>query len=206
MKEKIKGLRLHITVSAVISIIIGALLVAYPTQTTEMISRVISVIIVLAGLAIIGSSVFENSKNVMGIIVGAVLSILGVWMFTSPENNILLNIIPIAIGVILVVHGVQYLSMGFEVLRTKKGGSLFLFIGAVVNIVLGLVCIAMAFNVITTIVWIIGVMLIYDGVTDIFFVHKVRKVTSEAIIDSTIVAEEDVVDAEASEEVKEEEV
>ena len=202
MKEKIKGLRLHITVSAIISIIIGVLLVAYPTQTTVMISRVISAIIVLAGLAIIGSSVFENAKNVMGIIVGAVLAVLGVWMFTSPENNILLNIIPIAIGVILVVHGVQDLGMGFEVLRTKKGGSLFLFIGAVVNIALGLVCIAMAFNVITTIVWIIGLMLIFDGVTDIFFVHKVRKVTSEVVVDSTIVSEEDVVE---TEEAKEEE-
>lgn len=203
MKEKIKGLRLHITVSAVISIIIGVLLVAYPAQTTVMISRVIAGIIVLAGLAIIGSSVFENSKNVMGIIVGAVLAVLGVWMFTSPENNILLNIIPIAIGVILVVHGVQDLSMGFEVLRAKRGGSLFLFIGAIVNIALGLVCIAMAFDVITTIVWIIGLMLIFDGVTDIFFVHKVRKVTSEVVVDSEIVSEEDVIEVE---EAKEEEV
>ena len=138
MKEKIKGLRLNITISAVISIIIGVLLMAFPTETTEVLSRIIAGIIILAGVAIIISQIFENSKNVMGIVVGAILAILGIWMFMSPKDNIFINIIPIAIGVILVVHGVQDLGMAFEVLKTKQGGSLLLFIGAIVNIVLGL--------------------------------------------------------------------
>ena len=205
MKEKIKGLRLNITISAVISIIIGVLLMAFPTETTEFLSRIIAGIIILAGVAIIISQVFENSKNVMGIVVGAILAILGIWMFMSPKGNIFINIIPIAIGVILVVHGVQDLGLGFEVLKTKQGGSLLLFIGAVVNIVLGLLCIAMAFDIIATIVWLIGLMMVFDGVTDIFFVHKVRKSTSAMIVDSTIV-EEEVVEEVVEEETKEENV
>ncbi|WP_294238421.1 HdeD family acid-resistance protein [Pseudobutyrivibrio sp.] len=205
MKEKIKGLRLNITISAVISIIIGMLLMIFPTETTEILSRIIAGIIILAGVAIIISQIFENSKNVMGIVVGAILAILGIWMFMSPQGNIFINIIPIAIGVILVVHGVQDLGMAFEVLKTKQGGSLLLFIGAIVNIVLGLLCIAMAFDIITTIVWLIGLMMVFDGVTDIFFVHKVRKSTSAVIVDSTIV-EEEVVEEVKNEETKEEDV
>ena len=205
MKEKIKGLRLNITISAVISIIIGVLLMAFPTETTEFLSRIIAGIIILAGVAIIISQVFENSKNVMGIVVGAILAILGIWMFMFPKDNIFINIIPIAIGVILVVHGVQDLGMAFEVLRSKRGGSLLLFIGAVVNIVLGLLCIAMAFKIIETIMLLIGLMMVFDGVTDIFFVHKVRKSTSAMIVDSTIV-EEEVVEEVVEEETKEENV
>ncbi len=205
MKEKIKGLRLNITISAVISIIIGMLLMIFPTETTEILSRIIAGIIILAGVAIIISQIFENSKNVMGIVVGAILAILGIWMFMSPQGNIFINIIPIAIGVILVVHGVQDLGMAFEVLKTKQGGSLLLFIGAIVNIVLGLLCIAMAFDIITTIVWLIGLMMVFDGVTDIFFVHKVRKSTSAVIVDSTIV-EEEAVEEVNNEETKEEDV
>ena len=42
-------------------------------------------------------------------------------------------------------------------------------------------------------------MMVFDGVTDIFFVHKVRKSTSALIVDSTIV-EEEVVEEETKEE------
>ena len=36
--------------------------------------------------------------------------------------------------------------------------------------------------------------MVFDGLTDIFFVHKVRKSTSPLIVDSTIVEEEVVVE------------
>ncbi len=191
MKEKIKGLRLNITISAVISIVIGVLLVLYPKESLLTLNRVIACIIILAGVAIILSQVFENGLNVMGIVVGAILSILGVWLLFSSEDNIFLNIIPIAIGVILVVHGVQDLGMAIEVLRGHGNNSWLLFIGAIINIALGVVSIVMAFKIIEFVTWLIGAMLIYDGLTDILFVHKVRK-TSNVIIDTNIIKEEDI--------------
>ncbi|MBE5911504.1 DUF308 domain-containing protein [Pseudobutyrivibrio sp.] len=190
MKEKIKGLKINITASAIISIIIGLLLVTYPDEITIALSRVIACIIIVAGVAIVLSQIFENDKNALGIAVGGILSLLGVWMLLAPEDNIIINIIPIAIGVILVVHGVQDLTMAVEIVRNKGKNSWVVFLGAIINIVLGALCIAMAFQVVKMIFWLIGVMLIYDGITDLFFVHKVK--VSKVVVDSIITREEDI--------------
>ena len=81
--------------------------------------------------------------------------------------------------------------MAIEVVKAKGNRAWLLFIFAILNIAVGAVCILMAFQIVKTIFWLIGIMLIYDGVTDIFMVHKVRK-TTKVVVDSTIIDEEDM--------------
>ena len=188
MKEKIKGLRLNITISGIVSIIIGALLLIYPTESLSTISKVIAVIVILAGIFVITSQIFENGFNAMGIVVGGVLAVIGLWIFLAPGS--IVSIIPIAIGVILVVHGLQDLGLAIQAIKAKAPRPWLTFIIAIVNILLGAVCVADAFHMVEIATRIIGLMLIYDGITDIFTVHKVNK--AEKIIDVEILREEDV--------------
>ena len=188
MKEKIKGLRLNITISGIISVIIGILLLIYPTESHTTISKGIAAIIVLAGICIILSQIFENGFNAMGIVVGGVLAVIGIWIFLAPGS--IVSIIPIAIGVLLVVHGLQDLGLAIEAVKVKAPRAWLTFIIAIVNILLGAVCVADAFKIVNLATRIIGAMLIYDGITDIFTVHKVNKAAK--IIDVDILREEDV--------------
>ncbi|MCR5581714.1 MAG: DUF308 domain-containing protein [Pseudobutyrivibrio sp.] len=189
MKEKIKSLRLNITVSAVISIVIGILLLVFPEKSLITLSRVIACIIILSGVGIVISQVYEFGMNALGMVVGGVVALIGIWIFNSPES--IISIIPIAIGVILVVHGVQDLAMAIEALRARAEQPWLAFIFAALNLLLGIVCIAAAFRLVAITVQIIGIMLIYDGLTDFGIVHKVRKATGN-IVDSTITHEEDI--------------
>jgi hypothetical protein len=189
MKEKIKSLRLNITISALISVIIGIMLLIFPEKSLITISRVIACIIILAGVSVIISQVYEFGMNALGIVVGAILAIIGVWIFRAPGS--IVSIIPIAIGVILVVHGVQDLGMSIEATKARAPRTWIGFIIAVLNIALGIVCIAAAFKVVAVTVQIIGLMLIYDGLTDFGIVHKVRKATG-SVVDGTITREEDL--------------
>jgi len=189
MKEKFKELKLNITISAIISIVIGVLLLVFPEKSLITISRVIACIIVLSGLSIIVSQIFEYGLNGLGIVVGGVLAIIGIWIFRAPDA--IVSIIPIAIGVILVVHGVQDLGLALEGLKAKADRAWLPFIFATLNILLGIVCIAAAFKVVAITVQIIGIMLIYDGLTDFGIVHKVRKATG-SIVDGKITHEEDI--------------
>lgn len=188
MKEKIKGLRLNITISGLFSIILGILLLAYPAESLTTISRVLAGIIILAGIFIIISQIFENGFNAMGIAVGGVLAIIGLWIFMAP--GAIVSIIPIAIGVLLVVHGLQDLGLAIEATKAHAPRPWLTFIVAIINILLGAVCVADAFNVVAIATRLIGIMLIYDGITDIFTVHKVNKASK--IIDVDILHEEDV--------------
>ena len=189
MKEKIKELRLNITLSALISIIIGALLLIFPDKSLIAMSRVIACIIILAGVSIVISQIYEFGMNALGIVVGAILAIIGVWIFRAP--GAIVSIIPIAIGVILVVHGVQDVGLAIEVLKAHGNRAWVSFIIAILTILLGAYCIVAAFKVVEITVRIIGIMLIFDGLTDFGIVHHVRKATGP-IVDGNITREEDL--------------
>ena len=193
MKEKIKNSRLNITFSAIISIVIGVLLLVFPDKSLVTISRVISSVIIISGISIIISQLAGSKKNYMGVTVGCMLSLIGIWMFTEPGG--IASIIPIAIGVILVVHGVQDLGMAFESLGAKLPRTWLTFVLAILNILFGIICIVRAFNVMSFALRVIGVMLIFDGLVNIGIVRKVKKGSrkvSDDIIDTTIISEEDI--------------
>ena len=84
MKQKIKDLRLNITFSAIVSIVIGILLLAFPDKSLVTISRVISSVIIISGVSIIISQIAVSKKNYLGVTVGFMLALVGVWMFTEP--------------------------------------------------------------------------------------------------------------------------
>lgn len=188
MKEKIKGLRLNITISGIISIIIGILLLVYPAESLTTISRVLATVVILAGIFVIISQIFERGFNVMGVAVGGVLAVIGLWIFFAPGS--IVSIIPIAIGVLLVVHGLQDLGLAIQAIKSKAPRPWLTFIIAIVTILLGAICIADAFHLVAIATRLIGVMLIYDGITDVFTVRKVNK--AEKIIDVEVLREEDI--------------
>ena len=189
MKEKIKSLRLNITVSALISIVIGVLFLVFPDQTLITMSKVVACVIIFAGLAVALSNIVERGMNALGIVVGLLIALIGAWIFRSPDSVI--SIVPIAIGVILVFHGVQDLGLAMEALSAKASNAWVAFLLAALNIILGIACIAAAFKIVSFGMRIIGLMLLYDGITDLGIVHKVRKSTG-GFVDSVITKEEDV--------------
>ena len=189
MRETIKRLRLNVTFSAILSIVIGVLFVFFPAESITTIGKFIALIVILAGVSVIISQIVEYGVNAMGIVVGAVLVLIGIWMFASPAA--IMSIIPIAIGVILWIHGISDMAMAIESARAQAGHVWVDFAIAIINILLGLVCILSAFNIVSIAFIFIGIMLIWDGLTDLGIVHKVRKATKD-VVDSTITKEEDI--------------
>ena len=172
-----------------ISIVIGILLLVYPQESVSTIGMILGVVVVLSGLAVLLSQLFDFNKNVMGMVVGLVLIILGIWIFTGP--SVILSLIPIAIGVMLVIHGIQDFTMAIEGAKAHMDMPWIGFVIATINIILGFVCIAKAFTLVDLAFRIIGLMMIFDGITDIGLVHRVRKATN-SVVDSYITKEEDL--------------
>ena len=189
MKEKLKEMRLNVTLTALISMLIGLLLLLYPEQSIATIGKVVALIIIFAGAVMIISQIVEKDKNAVGIAVGVVIALIGLWIFASPAA--ILTIIPIAIGVMLIVHGVEDFMMALEGARAQAPHAWLPFVLAAINIILGLLCIGKAFGLVSLVFRLIGIMLIYDGISDIGIVHGVKKATRQ-VVDSTIVSEEDV--------------
>lgn len=190
MLNKIKNLRLHVTFSALLSIIVGAILIVVNTEAIISVARVIAVILVLIGAMTIISSITVTRQGFLGIAIGILVGVIGVWIFSNPDAA--LKFIPIVMGVVLAIHGLQDLFMAIEIQRASGRGIMLALIGGLINIALGVFCIMNAFGIAKFTIVIIGIMLVVEGVMDCFVVRSVRRATNGVVADTQIVSEEDI--------------
>lgn len=191
MKEKWKNLKIDVTLSAVLAILIGVLFVVWPGQITLVFARIIAVAVIVAGAVLLVGRVTDTPVNFWGVIGSAIVLLVGIWLFISP--HIIASLLPIVIGVLLVVHGVQDLTMAAEAKRYQANRWWIAAAMGAVSIVFGIVCICNAFSLVKLTMVLIGVMLIYDGVSDMFIVYKVNR-AAKNVVDSEVLREEDITD------------
>ncbi|MBR2188729.1 MAG: DUF308 domain-containing protein [Eubacterium sp.] len=167
MFEKMKHVKLNITLSAVLTVILGVVLVIWPGETVETFARIFGVLLLLAGAVLLITAL----RSFRPALIGALLLLaVGIWAFANPKA--LTSILPVAAGVLLITHGVQDLALlpSLKRYRADKWGVTILF--AIFSIGFGVLCIARAFGIVKLLMVIIGLMLIYDGVTDMVIVRK----------------------------------
>ncbi len=85
----------------------------------------------------------------------------------------------IGIGVVLFVHGFEDLKYAVQTKRSGFENWWVIFLFAVVGMGLGAACIVDCFGVISVTTTFVGIVLIYDGITDLWIVAKVVNVTKE---------------------------
>ena len=191
MMDKLKNIKIDVTLAAVLSVVLGVLLVIWPATVITVLARVIAIILMVSGIVSLIPRLMDEVKSYTSILGSLLITLIGLWMFLSPQA--VASIIPIAIGVLLVVHGVQDLSLALEGKKTKAHNWWSIPLMALLKIVLGVLCICNAFGLVKLGMILIGIMLIYDGLSDMFIVHKVNKASKE-FVDSTILHEENLDD------------
>ena len=112
MMDKLKSIKIDVTLAAVLSVVLGVLLVIWPATVITVLARVIAIILMVSGIVSLIPRLMDEVKSYTSIIVSLLITLIGLWMFLSPQA--VASIIPIAIGVLLVVHGVHDLSLALE--------------------------------------------------------------------------------------------
>ena len=189
LKEKLKGLKFDVTFSAVLMVLLGVLFALWPGQVTMAFARIIAVAVILVGVVLFLGRVTDTPANVWALVGSLILLLTGVWLFLSPQ--IIVSVIPIVIGVLLVIHGVQDLVMAAEVKRYNESRWWPIVIMGALSVVFGVICICNAFGIAKLTMVLIGIMLIYDGLSDMIIVHKVNR-ASKTVIDAEVISEQDV--------------
>jgi len=185
----IKRIHISTSISAIFSVIIGILLIVYPEDSIALMATAIGVILIISGAIIAISQMIEYGTNVPGTIVGVIVLLLGIWIVCSPTR--VASLIPIAIGVMIVIHGLSDLRLAVQAKKANADKAYVPFILAIISIAIGVLCIVCAFGILEIGFIVIGIMLVYDGLSDLFIVHKVNKANRD-IVDGTITKEEDI--------------
>lgn len=177
MREIMKKFRADMMLSALFSIVMGVILVVWPETTLDIICKAIAIILIVMGAAELVSYFWNKITYSLSGILGLVVLLIGIWIFVKPQS--VLSLIPIVIGVILAVHGVQDLKVAFDTKRNGYTKWWSMLLMAIISLALGIICIVNAFGMVTLTMQIIGIALVYDGISDIWIVYKASKVAKE---------------------------
>jgi uncharacterized membrane protein HdeD (DUF308 family) len=172
--EMLSELKKNSMLSGVVSLIIGAVLAFWPGMAMTAVCRVIGAALLIIGIIYIVMH-FTNKEHKMAgsafLILGILLAALGIWIWSKPAW--LITLIPLIVGLILIVDGAMNIMESVVTSRQGYGGWWFSLILAILTIVLGILLVYNPFEAASTVTRIIGIAMIYSGITDLWIVSRI---------------------------------
>ena len=175
MKDLFYAFKTNTFVSAIISILIGLALLLQPGSFTILACRIIAVLVLISGTAAIISYVRETQRvwrlQAM-LILGIILVILGISMLARP--SFFISLLPLVLGIIVLVHGLQDASYALNLKKLNDPYWWITLLIAAASILFAMIVIINPFAAASTVVMVIGAVLIYDGVSDLWVVGRMK--------------------------------
>lgn len=170
MGETFKRIKADIILSALVCVALGVVLLIWPAKTIDIFCRILAVGLMVMGGVQIASYFSNRGIHPFAGGLGLIVLLVGVWIFIRPES--IVSLIPIVIGVILCVHGIQDMRLAFETKGNGYENWWSMIIIAAISLMLGVLCIVNAFGVVKLALQFIGIALIYDGLSDLWIASR----------------------------------
>lgn len=169
MGEKINNILKGEIISSVFYILLGLCLILIPTQTVDVICKVVF------GLILIGAGIYhiyiyirgKEKATIMDLLSGVVVFVLGVFLFMTP--SIVIKLLPWMLSAFVLVDSLWKFKGAFLLKKGGNGAWSVLLIGSLVFIALGIVMLFGRFPKIMTLLIFSGWVLVCDGAADIVF-------------------------------------
>lgn len=169
MGEKINNILKGEIISSVFYILLGLCLILIPTQTVDVICKVVF------GLILIGAGIYhiyiyirgKAKATIMDLLSGVVVFVLGVFLFMTP--SIVIKLLPWMLSAFVLVDSLWKFKGAFLLKKGGNGAWSVLLIGSLVFIALGIVMLFGRFPKIMTLLIFSGWVLACDGAADIVF-------------------------------------
>lgn len=169
MGEKINNILKGEIISSVFYILLGLCLILIPTQTVDVICKVVFGLI-LIGVGIYHIYIYISGKakaTIMDLLSGVVVFVLGVFLFMTP--SIVIKLLPWMLSAFVLVDSLWKFKGAFLLKKGGHGAWSVLLIGSLVFIALGIVMLFGRFPKIMTLLIFSGWVLVCDGAADIVF-------------------------------------
>lgn len=169
MGEKINNILKGEIISSVFYILLGLCLILIPTQTVDVICKVVFGLI-LIGVGIYHIYIYIRGKataTIMDLLSGVVVFVLGVFLFMTP--SIVIKLLPWMLSAFVLVDSLWKFKGAFLLKKGGHGAWSVLLIGSLVFIALGIVMLFGRFPKIMTLLIFSGWVLVCNGAADIVF-------------------------------------
>ena len=191
----IKSMKVNYSLSAVICVILGIVLLVWPGQSTQVVCMVLG--IVLGGFGLIQIILYLATKEKTMVshsmmMLGVVLAVIGGWIVLKPET--IIKAVPMIVGILIVIHGFHNAVQAIDLKKMQYDNWWVALLLSLLTVALGVVLICNPFTIVDTVVRIIGAFLVYDGLSDMWILSRVFKTKKnrEKIIDTdAVIVDED---------------
>ena len=190
----LKKLKTNVVISAALCILLGIVLVVWPGLSMQIVCTAIGAVLLIGGgvrLAAYFTAKDGSVYSQMNLIMGIILAVVGIWILLQPDK--VLAIIPIIVGIVIALHGVNNLQQAITLCKEQYDKWWVALILGLLTVGFGALLIFKPFAALDTAVRLIGVFLIYDGVSDIWIVSRVYRTAK------TLKQEAEVLDVDAKE-------
>lgn len=190
MINYLKRIKMSVSLSAAICAVVGLVLLIWPGTSTQMVCMVLGSVLLVYGVVriVLYLKAKERTLYQQGmLLLGIILSVIGAWILLKPE--MIIAAVPVIIGIIISMHGLHNIVQGLQLKKMDYDKWWVAFVLGVVTLLFGGILIYNPFRVVNTVVRVIGVFLIYDGISRIWIASRVFKSRKEAdkIIDTEAV-------------------
>lgn len=178
MSNPMKKIKTNSLITAFLYTALGAVLLLWPEISAGILSTSLEVVLVVCGVMDIGISLTnrKGGGNLYAgyhLLMGIVLIVVGMWIGVQPE--LIAVVIPRIVGILICVHGLADIGDAVTLRRsgyTRWSAALVL---GILTAAAGAVLIYDPFDVFTTVVRMIGLFLLYDGISDLWITSRVSK-------------------------------
>ena len=172
----LKRLKTNIVISATLCILLGIVLVVWPDLSMQIVCTAIGAVLLIGGGVRLAAYFTEKDGSVyaqMNLITGIILAVVGIWILLQPDK--VLAIIPIIVGIVIALHGVNNLQQAVSLCKEKYDKWWVALILGLLTVGFGILLVCRPFEALDTAVMMIGLFLIYDGISDIWIVSRIYR-------------------------------
>ncbi|WP_106813847.1 HdeD family acid-resistance protein [Microbacterium timonense] len=167
-KSAVNGIRTALGVGGILAVIVGILILVWPGKTAAVVTAIIAIYAIAAGLVYAGLGIFAKTKGgwarVGHIVLGILFIIAGVVaLFNIGQATAWLALfLGILVGILWIVEGVVALSTLGD--AASKGWSIFF---AILSIIAGIILLFSPLWGAAVLWWLLGIALVVLGIINI---------------------------------------
>lgn len=168
MKTLLKSILSGSLFSSLVYVILGLVLILVPGLTMTTLVRIGAGALIATGIFDLLRYVFHkesDGKLNNRLVTGVILTIAGGILMSKP--TLVINLVPTILGIALMIEGLVKLQRAIDLFRMKYTKWLSVLLVAVISLAIGILVLTNPFNTARTLVAIIGIGLVFAGLTGV---------------------------------------
>ncbi len=185
MRETLNGIKWSLILASLLFLLLGISLLIWPHTSNLILCYLVSGVLIAYGLFNIIAYFGKECGSWIGLAVGVICAAFGIYALAQPTR--ISDIISIILGVAILVNGIMSLRRDFEL---RAAGFLQWWVLLILDVLILLLGTLVVFNpglFAQLLLQIIGGILIYESVSDLWSIHRLAKLARAAVAEGEVI-------------------